>query len=600
MEKGRKNSVLKPGDRVGEYTIVEVKKSGGMANAYLVKSIDGQYWFAKEVKKSDTGKQNTEFNSFINEVNILSKLRHNNIPRIVKPYDNDDSIMVIMDYIEGINLAEWSRKNKKDDNPNADYGRFTDKTICNILLSVAMILGYLHKAGNANGGRGPILYRDLKPQNIMLGRSDGNISLIDFGISVELQNPRQCVTPMGTRGYAAPEQQAKLSQGIPVDLRSDIYALGMLGIFLYTGRDCSSLVPTKDGYDKYGNYKKVSVKTTVMLSEYGKEVKASLANISGLSLGGLSPGLQAIIKKCTALDPANRYQSIEEVIVALQNEIQGDTAEKRSKHRKKITTSIILLLSGFIIGLLGLIPLNIDRGQSDSQYQVLMLEAEQSNDVNKFIEPLNMKPAELYGYDGILNAIKTDGQFTKEEESILLNIVNPNLPEIKKNLNYGSFAYELGKLYWFYYEDPDQGKLQSIRWFSDAIDNNYNVEEASVYYNIGIFNRDILKFVQEASDSGLYRQYWDNLMSIKGYATSDILSLQTNTSIIDCISNYAYNLKKDGVAYEELSSEINRIEVFLNNYDMDTIQLDSIKTLYTNLKNEIDVIRSKVDVIYEK
>ena len=130
------------------------------------------------------------FDCGIAEANMMKKLDHPCLPRIVDIIDRKNVIYVVMDYIEGEPLSKILEK----------YGAQPQETVIEWAKELAGVLEYLHMQDP------PIIYRDMKPANVML-QPNGHIKLIDFGIAREYkeQNVEDTVS-LGTKGYAAPEQ----------------------------------------------------------------------------------------------------------------------------------------------------------------------------------------------------------------------------------------------------------------------------------------------------------------------------------------------------------------------------------------------------------
>ncbi|HMF57069.1 MAG TPA: protein kinase, partial [Pyrinomonadaceae bacterium] len=159
-------------------------------------------------------------NDFKRESVILSELEHASIPTIYDYFydDNAGRFYLVMKYISGGDIASRLR--------NAQTGRIDEKTVTDWATQVADVLDYLH---NHNP---PIIYRDLKPANLMIDGNSGRVMLIDFGIARTVAKQEKGVTAVGTMGYAPPE----LFSG-KVEPRSDIYSLGATMFHLLTGSD---------------------------------------------------------------------------------------------------------------------------------------------------------------------------------------------------------------------------------------------------------------------------------------------------------------------------------------------------------------------------
>jgi WD40 repeat protein len=156
--------------------------------------------------------------AFKREAQLLAGLTHPNLPRIYEQFSETGRWYLVMDYIEGETLESYLDKMG---------GRLPLDKVLDIGAQLASVLEYLHSH------RPPIIFRDLKPANVML-TTGGHIFLIDFGIA-RLFKPGQAkdTTALGSSGYAAPEQYGK-AQTTP---RTDIYSLGVTLHQMLSGND---------------------------------------------------------------------------------------------------------------------------------------------------------------------------------------------------------------------------------------------------------------------------------------------------------------------------------------------------------------------------
>lgn len=512
-----KRKVLEQGSTVlnGRYQILKVLHTAGMSNVYLVEDSSlNKQWCLKEIVLAEAGKNEVEYRSLIRESNIMKSLNHSNIPRIVTIEEENGSKFIVMDYVDGLSVKDWL--NRK--------GTVDQKTTVSWIKQVCSVLIYLHNRKN------PIIYRDMKPDNIMI-QTDGNIKLLDFGISeVITQNNKVIKEALGTKGFAAPEQRKK---GAPYDLRSDIYALGKTMYYMLTGINPS-----------------IVAKGEKLLPI--REVNPSI-----------SVGLEIIVNKCIEENPDNRYQLVEELLYDLQNYEKLDGVRIK-KLKRKVWFTICLMLGSLFIGFCSLIPYILGKNSSESEYNYLVDAAYQSGREDDFVKAIEKKPEGLYPYIGYIESIKQDGVFDKREEETILNLLNPVLSKVKGKENYGRVSYEMGKMYWFYYDDTlDSCMNLSTKWFKDAIDCNYETEESTIYYNLGSFKKNIAMSIVEAKDYGMYSDYWNGLMQAKNFKNGEIVEIQVNLAIIDAINSYSYRLKSDGVSADELNAEITRIGKYL-------------------------------------
>ncbi len=228
-ERDSKKAGLKPLDEgtllASRYEISKKIGGGGMGAVYLAfdKNLGAVQRAVKEMVQSHIAEdqQNKAIEDFRRESMILSKLDHPSIPTIYDYFfdDTEGRFYLVMKYISGGDLSTRLRA--------APGGRIDEKTVTEWAFEICDVLDYLHSQSE------PIVYRDLKPSNVMIDGGTGRIVLIDFGIARSIgQQMEKGVTAVGTMGYAPPE----LFSG-NVEPRSDIYSLGSTMFHLLTGAD---------------------------------------------------------------------------------------------------------------------------------------------------------------------------------------------------------------------------------------------------------------------------------------------------------------------------------------------------------------------------
>jgi serine/threonine-protein kinase len=225
---GGRRSMTKPLEAgtmlYSRYEIVRRIGGGGMGAVYLAKdkNLGDQPRAVKEMiqQNIDESQHEKAINDFKRESMLLSSLEHQSIPTIYDYFYDDGAarFYLVMKYISGGDFLARLR--------NAPGGRLDEKTVTDWACQVADVLHYLHKQNP------PIIYRDLKPANLMIDGNSGRVMLIDFGIARWVQKEEKGVTAVGTMGYAPPE----LFSG-KVEPRSDIYSLGATMFHLLTGAD---------------------------------------------------------------------------------------------------------------------------------------------------------------------------------------------------------------------------------------------------------------------------------------------------------------------------------------------------------------------------
>ncbi|MCC6629409.1 MAG: PQQ-binding-like beta-propeller repeat protein [Chloroflexi bacterium] len=226
-EAGRKAgpswAVLPPGLTLQDrYEILGVLGHGGMSTVYRARdrrfaSVD-RLVAVKEMFSAtqDAAALRLRLATFEREANLLATLQHAAIPKIYDYFTHEGRIYLVLELIIGQNLETvLDLRRTISEKEVADWG-----------IQVCDLLRYLH-----DHKPDPIIFRDIKPSNIML-RDDGrNLALVDFGIARTFQT-NQRGTMIGTEGYAPPEQYRGLASQV-----GDIYALGATLHHLATGND---------------------------------------------------------------------------------------------------------------------------------------------------------------------------------------------------------------------------------------------------------------------------------------------------------------------------------------------------------------------------
>lgn len=203
------------------YRLFKPLAQGGMGTVYLAEDIynNNAQCVMKQLntKSNDQDEQAEAVRLFKREVDLLRQLNHRGIVRFFDEYitthDNPPKCFLVMDYVPGQDLELII----------SSFGPYNSEEVVKIGIQCCEVLEYLHDR------KEPIIYRDLKPSNLML-RPDGQIVFIDFGIARTFM-PKQSATRVVTAGYSPPEQYF----GRP-EIRSDLYALGATLCHLITGQ----------------------------------------------------------------------------------------------------------------------------------------------------------------------------------------------------------------------------------------------------------------------------------------------------------------------------------------------------------------------------
>jgi serine/threonine-protein kinase len=304
---GKSQSKLKPLDEGtvlnNRYEIVRKIGGGGMGAVYLAsdKNLGGVLRAVKEMVQSyiEETQQEKAVNDFKRESLLLTSLEHPAIPTIFDYFydEQEQRFYLVMKYISGGDLSSRLR--------SSNEGRIEEKDVTEWAIQVADVLEYLHNH------QPPIVYRDLKPANIMIDGNSGRLMLIDFGIARWINKEEKGVTAVGTMGYAPPE----LFSG-NVEPRSDIYSLGSTMFHLLTGADPQS--------------------NPLLIFDFQKNPRPRQINPQ------LSDQMERILMRSVEYNSDKRFESAREMRNALQEHLDNLKAGKITFGVKEVPASITL------------------------------------------------------------------------------------------------------------------------------------------------------------------------------------------------------------------------------------------------------------------
>ncbi len=415
----------------GKYEILTEIGRGGMSTVYLAmdKHLNKQ-WAVKEIRKKGNGK-NDEIvvNSLLAEANMMKKLDHPSLPRIVDIIDNGITIYVVMDYIEGESLDKILN----------EYGAQPEEMVVGWAKQLCDALSYLHSQ------KPSIIYRDMKPANVML-KPEGNIKIIDFGIAREYKEQNLAdTTVLGTKGYAPPEQYSGQT-----DPRSDIFALGMTMHHLLTGVDPRNGEPYAP------------------VRQWNPE---------------LSEGIEIIIDRCVEPAAENRYQSCADLLYDLEHP-ELITKGFKKKQKRKLASFIITVSLAVIMAITGFV-LNYTATQINNQDYDANLSG---SDPEKYFTAVEIYPDRVDAYNTLIEYYKNH-EATNEQITKVGNIIEVHAEELDiSNAEIADMYYDMGKLYFSDYGGSFKSRAVSAQaFFKAAAESPVGFEKkeiAGCYYSI--------------------------------------------------------------------------------------------------------------------
>lgn len=356
----REEPTLEQGIRIGPYRILELLGRGGMGAVYLAERTDDfEKQVALKLLQRDLVSE-ASVNRFVNERQILARLEHPLIARLLDGGTTQDGRpFLVMEYVEGVPIDEY-----------CDELELSTRKRLGLFLKVCSALAFAHQ--------NLVVHRDLKPGNILI-TDDGVPKLLDFGIAKLLDSetvPRGDLTHMGeqpmTPRYASPEQVKRQ----PITTASDIYALGTLLYRLLTGRLPCQLesCPFAEVSWRIVDTEAIRPSQIVMRTEVVETVKGqrtwSPESVSRTRDGepdqlrrALVGDVDAILLKALRKEPQKRYASVEQLAEDLRRHLSGLPVSARKgtfiyrggkylrRHKWWLTAAMISLLSltGFFI-----------------------------------------------------------------------------------------------------------------------------------------------------------------------------------------------------------------------------------------------------------
>jgi serine/threonine protein kinase len=261
----------------GQYQVVRLLGRGGMGAVYLARDLALHRVVAIKVLRQEFRSRPEDCERFRREARMTARLSHANIVPVHAFGESRGLLYFVMKYVDGESLAERLRRE----------GRLPSAEVRRILGSLALALDYAHRQG--------VVHRDIKPENILLDEQGAPL-LTDFGVATLRSldpSPADAGRAFGTPHYMSPEQ---LAGELGVDGRSDLYALGVLGYLMASGR-----VPF-DGRS-FGE----------ITARHMTEAVPPLATV----VPGVHAQLAAAVQRCLEKEPSQRWASGRELHDAL-------------------------------------------------------------------------------------------------------------------------------------------------------------------------------------------------------------------------------------------------------------------------------------------
>jgi serine/threonine-protein kinase len=304
---------LWPGDVLDDYRIEAVPATGGMATVFRATDLRTGKQVALKVPHSDSDPAFIE--RFYREMRIGREMDHPGVVRVL-PDRGGKQLYMAMEWVEGESLRGIISRE----------GKLPVRRALAIAVAVCDALYYIHARG--------VVHRDLKPENIIVGSGD-SIKIIDFGVAGSGRTGGMAFAKLsqnltGTPDYISPEQV----KGKPADVRSDLYALGVILFEMLAGR-----LPF-DGDNPFA---------VMNARVFGEPEPLSEA------VPDISPHVEAIVHRALRRDPHKRYRSAVEFSCDLEHPGSVRVGKKLAPaelRRRVVAFSTLAAIPAAIFGLL--------------------------------------------------------------------------------------------------------------------------------------------------------------------------------------------------------------------------------------------------------
>lgn len=578
----------------GKYKVLNKIGQGGMSIVYLaINERANKTWAIKEIRKQGLLNYSQVRQRLITETDILKQLSHPYLPSIVDVIDDGETFLVVMDYIQGqgLNLVLQDSLDKEGRPIPVEQVISWAQQLCDLLC-------YLHTRTQ------PIIYRDMKPSNIML-KPDGQVCVVDFGTArIFKSHTPQDTACLGTPGYAAPEQYGGSGQSGPW---TDIYNLGATLHHLVTGRS---------PVDSPFQFPKITQCRKTLIQETPKALRARLL------------GLEAVIWKSTQYEIKDRYLS--------GGQLQYDLAHLETlglPYRKglwrKMAAFMILALCSLFFGFMSVWSRFMEDHIGKTGYDYYMDSALVSGEEHKlenYRRAIGLNPFRKEAYLKVLEVFMEDYCFSEKEEIWLMTVINStehgrtqsNRFCLRHNQSgYVEFSYQLGLTY-YYYAGSGGDRAAAAGWFKNVEDADLSILDfgennlykqawkarAAILGRIGSHYKNKLGVVNKAGDlQASYRDYWYDLMELfySGLALQDnmVTQLRLYNEIVYEIFTWTREFKdQGGITKAAMTQVLKDLMARLEDMDKAPTETAMVKQLKCTIKEDIKLAERNIKAVY--
>ena len=421
------------------YRVERYLGEGGSGRVYLVVCQEDSCCYALKVSADDEVSRV----SLYREARILSSVVHPAFPTVREIWEAHGRVCLVMSYIRGRTLQMlMDRKLYQGEKC------FEPDEVLSWMMQLAEGLSYLH--------RHSVIYRDLKPSNVMVTDS-GQLGLIDFGAACILGDGME-VGEMGTPGFAPPEQYSHVCGPGP---RTDVYGFGALLHFLLTG-DCPA--------EKIFFFREIR-----LCPKSGRQWSVG----ERVFRRGQLRIMNQLVLKCTAREPEKRRTSWRRISRMLYV-ASKDASRRRRMFFRRLSIGIAGLFLTFYLSLSAF----ADYWRSAAYERTLdqAESAESADAASILLNAIGMMPERIDAYQALYDAYMQDGLLSEEEWQQIQKLMRLNREYLKADeAKWVILSYQLG-IAVYLQSDAGISKGQAAAWFQ-------NVEEADMEeLDLGVYD----------------------------------------------------------------------------------------------------------------
>ncbi|MGN0203300.1 MAG: serine/threonine protein kinase [Coprococcus sp.] len=569
------------------YRVLRELGRGGTGIVYLALDERSNRTWAIKVISGEKEDHDLARRALMSEAYILKSLHHRYLPVIAEILENEDCVIIIMEYIEGRSMKEMLIDSmKRDGHP------LLLEDVIMWAGQLCEVLHYLHTAENA------VIYGDLKPGNVMV-RPDGSIALIDFGtVRLSGKNYEGGMSCLGTPGYAAPEQYGSRRLGP----WTDIYSFGATLHCLLTGRDPAQMPFSFPGILECCPQleEELSVRQKKRLAEF-----------------------ERIIERCTCYSAGARYHSCEEIAVELAA-IGRIEAKSMKRLCGKKTLFKMCLCAVILSGILAVGGALIEKRMKSMQYTMFIEQAKTldfEEKINYFRRAVELDPYRETAYMGLLDMLLEDGLFSDNDEKLMTELLYARGNSRKKdnktclqenNNGYAIFSYKMG-MACYYMTGESGGRIRASGWLKTVVDMNMDQLDLGIYDSqkeiwqnradvlvrfTGFYNES-LRRTEYAEDTILYGEnYWEDLKILLSDFMDEWtdIELRLYQEIVLRVSEGIGDFQAAGIDKRELEYVLEEITYRISVISQD--HQDRSEELREQIEQAIEKVKTGMNVVY--